>query len=84
MTLQLDRPDMTQSCSLLAAVSSRTSQIPTASRMTAIASPAIAPRRLSPGSGFLSFEGSVIAASYGQQASRRFYHYYAALVIPEA
>ena len=55
MTLQLVRPDITQSCILLAAVRLRTSQIPTASRMTAITSPAIAPSRLFPGSGSLSF-----------------------------
>src|SRR6516165_7045466 len=48
ITLQLVRPDSTQSCSLLAAVSSRASQIPTASSTTAINNHATAPRRLSP------------------------------------
>jgi hypothetical protein len=48
MTLQLVRPDITQSCSLLAAVRSCASHTPTASRTTAMTSPAMAPRRLSP------------------------------------
>ena len=81
MTLQLVRPDITQSCSLLAAVNSRASQIPAATSATAITRPAIAPRRLSPGSGLLSFKGLVIARSYiRQQTLCRFYHHCATCV----
>lgn len=50
ITLQLVRPDIRQSCILLAAVSSRASHNPTASRTTAIANPASAGRRFSLGS----------------------------------
>lgn len=50
MTLQLLRPDIRQSCILLVAVSSRASHSPTTSNTTAIARPAMAPRRLPPGS----------------------------------
>src|SRR5258708_20082973 len=45
MTLQLVRPDIRQSCILLAAVRSWASHRPAASITTAINSPAIAPRR---------------------------------------
>jgi hypothetical protein len=51
MTLQLVRPDIRQSCILLLAVSSCASHSPVASRTTAMASPAIAGRRLPPWSG---------------------------------
>jgi len=51
ITLQFVRPDIRQSCILLVAVSSRASHNPTTSRITAIASPAIAPRRFPPRSG---------------------------------
>jgi hypothetical protein len=50
ITLQLLRPDIRQSCILLAAVNSCASHNPTASKTTAIASPAIAGRRFSLGS----------------------------------
>ena len=61
MTLQLVRPDIRQSCILLAAVNSRASHNPTTRSKTATASPAIAVVRLasdSAGSG-LMFSGSV-------------------------
>jgi len=51
IVLQLVRPDIRQSCILLAAVKSCASHTPTASRTTAMIRPAIAPRRLSPCSG---------------------------------
>src|ERR1700756_2540888 len=57
MTLQLVRPDIRQSCILLAAERSRASHSPNASSAAAMISPTIAPRRLSPCS------GSVIAGS---------------------
>lgn len=50
ITLQLDRPDITQSCILLAAVRSCASQRPTASMTTATSNPINAPRRLPPSS----------------------------------
>src|SRR5664279_4322991 len=51
MTAQLVRPDIRQSCILLAAVRSCASHKPIARMTTAITSPAIAPRRLPPWSG---------------------------------
>jgi hypothetical protein len=48
ITAQLVRPDIRQSCILLLAVSSWDSHNPTTSRTTAIANPAIAPRRFPP------------------------------------
>jgi hypothetical protein len=69
ITLQLVRPDITQSCSWLADLRSRASQIPTPSRTTAMIRPAMAPRRLSPwssGSGigrFTSIEAQVALLS---------------------
>jgi hypothetical protein len=51
MTLQFVRPDIRQSCILLAAVKSWASHSPSARIATAIASPAIAPRRFPPCSG---------------------------------
>ena len=51
MTLQFVRPDIRQSCILLAAVRSCASHSPSARITTAIASPAIAPRRFPPCSG---------------------------------
>jgi len=57
---------MTQSCSLLAAVRSRASQTPTASRTTATINPATAPVRLSPGSGSVF----VIAQGFGGHRHR--------------
>ena len=53
ITLQLVRPDIRQSCILLADVNSCASHNPTTSRTTAIASPAIAGRRFSGCSGSL-------------------------------
>src|ERR1700751_5744403 len=58
MTLQLVRPDIRQSCILLAAVSSRASHQPTTSSTTAIANPAIAGLRLFLGSGSFISESS--------------------------
>ena len=51
ITLQFVRPDIRQSCILLAAVKSWASHSPSARIATAIASPAIAPRRFPPCSG---------------------------------
>lgn len=87
ITLQLVRPDITQSCNLLAAVRSRASQTPTASRTMAITRPAMAPLRFS-GSWscfgpflelllelFLeSFSGSVMSRLCPVEAAARFYH----------
>jgi hypothetical protein len=53
MTLQLVRPDIRQSCILLAEVSSCANHNPTTSRITAITNPAIAGRRFSCCSGSL-------------------------------
>jgi hypothetical protein len=53
MTLQLVRPDIRQSCILLAEVNSCANHSPTTSRTTAIANPAIAGRRFSGCSGSL-------------------------------
>jgi hypothetical protein len=75
MTLQFVRPDIRQSCILLAAVKSWASHSPSARIATAIASPAIAPRRFPPCS------GSVIARSVPEtvdmkhpSAAVRYYH----------
>jgi hypothetical protein len=48
MTLQLVRPDIRQSCILLAALSSWASHRPTTSKTAAMANPAIAGVRLPP------------------------------------
>src|ERR1700722_7022243 len=65
MTLQLVRPDSTQSCILLAALSSCANHRPTTNSTTAIASPAIAGGLLSRGSRFcgLGFTGPGFAGS---------------------
>src|ERR1700680_2916648 len=69
MTLQLVRPDIRQSCILLAAVRSCASHKPAASIATAINSPAIAPRRFG-----LSW-GSLMVSSVPILAAGRTYHY---------
>jgi hypothetical protein len=69
ITLQLVRPDITQSCILLAAVRSCANHTPTASRTTAMMSPAMAPRRLSPPSGSL-----IVCNGRLQKCWARFYH----------
>ena len=75
MTLQFVRPDIRQSCILLAAVKSCASHSPSARIATAIAGPAIAPRRFPPCS------GSVISRSVPEtvdmkhpSAAARYYH----------
>src|SRR5450756_226496 len=61
MTAQFVRPDIRQSCILLDAVSSRASHNPTTRSTTAMARPAIAPRRLPAGSGSV-IEAIILAA----------------------
>ncbi len=68
ITLQLVRPDIRQSCILLAAVRSRASQSPIARTAIAITRPTIAPRRLSPCSG--SVIGTAMRGRRARHAGR--------------